>query len=105
MTSMDTSSVPLMMDMEEEEEDNHKSRGLEAGLENDFAYNNNVAGASKHVRLGEIDNNEMISIFSDDNDCQDSWEKFMDCWRFNCQLQPWLVESSFLLLVSRNLSR
>jgi len=49
---MDTSSVPLMMDMEEEEEDNHKSRGLEAGLENDFAYNNNVAGASKHVRLG-----------------------------------------------------
>ena len=49
-----------MMDMEEEEEDNHKSRGLEAGLENDFAYNNNVAGASKHVRLGEIDNNEMI---------------------------------------------
>ena len=71
---MDTSSVPLMMDMEEEEEDNvtHKSRGLEAGLENDFAYNNNVAGASKHVRLGEIDNNEMISIFSDDNNCQDS---------------------------------
>merc|ERR1712095_154182 len=41
-----------MMDMEEEEEDNHKSRGLEAGLENDFAFNNNVAGASKHVRLG-----------------------------------------------------
>ena len=69
---MDTSSVPLMMDMEEEEEDNHKSRGLEAGLENDFAYNNNVAGASKHVRLGEIDNNKMISIFSDDNNCQDS---------------------------------
>ena len=71
---MDTSSVPLMMDMEEEEEDNvnHKSRGLEAGLENDFAYNNNVAGASKHVRLGEIDNNEMFSTFSDDNNCQDS---------------------------------
>ena len=61
---MDTSSVPLMMDMEEEEEDNHKSRGLEAGLENDFAYNNNVAGASKHVRLGEneIDDNEIISL-------------------------------------------
>merc|ERR1711994_510680 len=46
---MDTStSVPLMMDIEggEENIDN------KAGLENDFAYNNNVAGASKHVRLG-----------------------------------------------------
>merc|ERR1712121_114265 len=42
-----------MMDMEEEDDSVHnKSRGLEAGLENDFAYNNNVAGASKHVRLG-----------------------------------------------------
>merc|ERR1719370_370878 len=45
---MDTTSVPLMMDIEggEENIDN------KAGLENDFAYNNNVAGASKHVRLG-----------------------------------------------------
>ena len=48
---MDTSSVPLMMDIEggggEEDVDN-KPR-----LEDDFAYHNNVAGASKHVRLGE----------------------------------------------------
>ena len=46
---MDTTSVPLMMDIEggEENIDN------KAGLENDFAYNNNVAGASKHVRLGK----------------------------------------------------
>merc|ERR1711953_735718 len=46
---MDTStSVPLMMDIEGGEENlDPKSR-----LENDFAYHNNVAGASKHVRLG-----------------------------------------------------
>lgn len=51
---METSSVPLMADIEGEEDEKmtNKSRGLEAGLENDFAYNNNVAGASKHVRLG-----------------------------------------------------
>ena len=47
---MDTStSVPLMMDIEGGEENlDNKSR-----LEDDFAYHNNVAGASKHVRLGE----------------------------------------------------
>merc|ERR1711953_1369307 len=46
---MDTStSVPLMMDIEGGEENlDPKSR-----LEDDFAYHNNVAGASKHVRLG-----------------------------------------------------
>ena len=57
--------MPLMMDMEEEEDDSvhNKSRGLEAGLENDFAYNNNVAGASKHVRLGEV-----VDHDHDDND-------------------------------------
>merc|ERR1712111_85779 len=50
---METSSVPLMMDMEgQEDEGGNKSQGLEAGLKGDFAYNNNVAGASKHVRLG-----------------------------------------------------
>jgi len=48
---MDTSSVPLMMDIEGEEE-RGSSKGVEAGLESDFAFNNNVAGASKHVRLG-----------------------------------------------------
>jgi len=43
MTSM--SSVPLMMDVEggEVEDDT---------IKNDFAYHNNVAGASKHIRLG-----------------------------------------------------
>merc|ERR1711931_367596 len=50
---METSSVPLMMDIEGQDDDGgNKSQGLEAGLEKDFAYNNNVAGASKHVRLG-----------------------------------------------------
>merc|ERR1712010_284158 len=49
---MDTSSVPLMMDIEGEEERGGSSKGVEAGLDNDFAFNNNVAGASKHVRLG-----------------------------------------------------
>jgi len=53
---MDTSSVPLMMDIEGEEERGGPSKGVEAGLENDFAFNNNVAGASKHVRLGEAFN-------------------------------------------------
>jgi len=47
---MDTTSVPLMMDIEGGEENTDSK----AGLENDFAYNNNVAGASKHVRLGKI---------------------------------------------------
>ena len=46
---MDTSSVPLMMDVEGGEENiDNKPR-----LEDDFAFHNNVAGASKHVRLGE----------------------------------------------------
>ena len=46
---MDTSAVPLMMDVEGGEENlDNKPR-----LEDDFAYHNNVAGASKHVRLGE----------------------------------------------------
>jgi len=49
MKISDTSSVPLMMDMEGEESD---QGGVEAGLEKDFSYNNNVAGASKHIRLG-----------------------------------------------------
>merc|ERR1712136_651830 len=51
---METSSVPLMMDIEGQNDDDggNKSQGLEAGLKGDFAYNNNVAGASKHVRLG-----------------------------------------------------
>ena len=49
--SMDTSAVPLMMDMEGGEGED-KRAGVEAGLEGDFAYHNNVAGASKHVRLG-----------------------------------------------------
>ena len=48
---MDTSAVPLMMDMEGGEGED-KRAGVEAGLEGDFAYHNNVAGASKHVRLG-----------------------------------------------------
>ena len=39
-----------------EEERGGPSQGVEAGLENDFAFNNNVAGASKHVRLGEAFN-------------------------------------------------
>ena len=47
----DTAAVPLMDDMEEEVGVEEKA-GLEAGLAGDFAYNNNVAGASKHVRLG-----------------------------------------------------
>ena len=51
MKTSDTSSVPLMMDMEGEESD---QGGVEAGLEKDFSYNNNVAGASKHIRLGEL---------------------------------------------------
>jgi len=41
-----------MMDIEGEEERDGPSKGIEAGLQSDFAFNNNVAGASKHVRLG-----------------------------------------------------
>ena len=47
----DTASVPLMMDMEGGEP---TKGGVETGLEKDFNYNNNVAGASKHIRLGEF---------------------------------------------------
>ena len=38
----------------QDDDGGNKSQGLEAGLKGDFAYNNNVAGASKHVRLGEF---------------------------------------------------
>ena len=51
MTKNDTSSVPLMMDMDGEEEN---MGGVESGLEKDFSFNNNVAGASKHIRLGRL---------------------------------------------------
>ena len=52
---METSSVPLMMDIEGQDDNGgNKNQGLEAGLKGDFAYNNNVAGASKHVRLGKF---------------------------------------------------
>ena len=45
-----SSSVPLMMDIEGgESEDTHD-------IKNDFAYNNNVAGAAKHIRMGEFHN-------------------------------------------------
>jgi len=45
----DTASVPLMEDMDDEGPRKDMEGG---GLENDFSFNNNVAGASKHVRLG-----------------------------------------------------
>ena len=51
---MDTSAVPLMMDMEGGEGEDKR-----AGVEGDFAYHNNVAGASKHVRLGECQHHIM----------------------------------------------
>ena len=58
---MDTStSVPLMMDIEGGEENvDNKSR-----LEDDFAYHNNVAGASKHVRLGESRQALLVGSFT-----------------------------------------
>jgi hypothetical protein len=37
-------TVPLMSDVEGFDESG------EAGLKNDFAYHNNVAGAAKHIR-------------------------------------------------------
>merc|ERR1712228_43183 len=46
---VDTSQVPLMMDVDDGEPE---KGGVESGLEKDFSYNNNVAGASKHIRLG-----------------------------------------------------
>ena len=48
---VDVASVPLMDDMEGDEGMGRKD--MEGGgLESDFSYNNNVAGASKHIRLG-----------------------------------------------------
>ena len=47
----DTASVPLMEDMDDEGPRKDMEGG---GLENDFSFNNNVAGASKHVRLGRL---------------------------------------------------
>merc|ERR1711915_26464 len=49
VTMVDTSQVPLMMDVDDGEPE---KGGVESGLEKDFSYNNNVAGASKHIRLG-----------------------------------------------------
>jgi len=46
---MDISQVPLMDDIEGEE---LKGKGIESGIDQDFSYNNNVAGAAKHIRLG-----------------------------------------------------
>jgi len=46
---VDIAQMPLMDDMEEE---GGLDKGVEAGMEKDFNYNNNVAGASKYVRLG-----------------------------------------------------
>ena len=51
VTMVDTSQVPLMMDVDDDEP---SKGGVESGLglERDFCYNNNVAGASRNVRLG-----------------------------------------------------
>ena len=46
---VDVASVPLMDDMEGEEGRKDMEGG---GIDSDFSYNNNVAGASKHIRLG-----------------------------------------------------
>lgn len=46
---VDIASVPLMDDMEEGEGRKDMEGG---GIDSDFSYNNNVAGASKHIRLG-----------------------------------------------------
>jgi len=46
---VDIAQMPLMSDIEGEE---MSGKGVESGLEQDFGYNNNVAGAAKHVRLG-----------------------------------------------------
>ena len=48
---VDIASVPLMDDMEEGEGRKDMEGG---GIDSDFSYNNNVAGASKHIRLGTI---------------------------------------------------
>ena len=41
-----TTSVPLMADVEGQDE------SLQAAMDKDFAYNNNVAGAARHIRMG-----------------------------------------------------
>ena len=50
---VDVASVPLMDDVEGEEEGVGRKDMEGGGIDSDFSYNNNVAGASKHVRLGE----------------------------------------------------
>jgi FtsH-binding integral membrane protein len=42
------STVPLMMDVEGQEDSGHE----DSAIKNDFAYNNNVAGSAKHIRMG-----------------------------------------------------
>jgi hypothetical protein len=49
---VDVASVPLMDDVEMEEEGVGRKDMEGGGFDSDFSYNNNVAGASKHVRLG-----------------------------------------------------
>ena len=56
---VDIASVPLMDDMEEGEGRKDMEGG---GIDSDFSYNNNVAGASKHIRLG-------TTIFPIQSDC------------------------------------
>eukprot|EP00095_Tigriopus_kingsejongensis_P002160 maker-scaffold248_size238799-snap-gene-1.34 protein:Tk02160 transcript:maker-scaffold248_size238799-snap-gene-1.34-mRNA-1 annotation:"transmembrane bax inhibitor motif-containing protein 4" len=43
-----SSSVPLMMDIEGQYEDDAE----DSDIHKDFAYHNNVAGAAKHIRMG-----------------------------------------------------
>lgn len=49
MATDNISSVPLMMDIEGQESGREEFKG---GIENDFAYNNNVVGATKKIRMG-----------------------------------------------------
>ena len=49
MTS--SSTVPLMMDIEGGPEEEYADN--DSAIKNDFAYNNNVAGAAKHIRMGK----------------------------------------------------
>jgi len=44
---MDISQVPLMDDIEGEE---LKGKGIESGIDQDFSYNNNVAGKLKSFK-------------------------------------------------------
>jgi hypothetical protein len=50
MSGLGSSSVPLMMDIEGQNVDD---RDDHASIKDDFAYNNNVVGASKHIRMGK----------------------------------------------------